>query len=314
MRILVTGATGFVGSALVRRLRADGHEVLAVGRRPSSAAGYLQCDLSRGLETPFCPEVVVHAAARSSPWGSRAEFELHNVQATEQVVRFCESHGRPFLIHVSTCAVMYTRAHQIGMDESTPLPRTSINTYAATKRQAELVVGNYSGASCILRPRAIFGPGDTVLFPRILRAARKGSLPIIESSEPVMVDLIYIDTFVDYILRALERRVTGLYVVTNKHPVILIEFLLGLLDQLALPRPTRRVPVSRAMAAAAMLEWVYAALPFLGEPPITRFGVSTFAYSKTFNVSKALRDLGPPSVSLEDGVRRFVDWQKRQRD
>jgi hypothetical protein len=66
------------------------------------------------------------------------------------------------------------------------------------------------------------------------------------------------------------------------------------------------------MRAAALIEGVYSLLPFLGEPPLTRFGVSVFAYSKTFRVTKALRDLGAPSVSLAEGVNRFVAWQRSQ--
>lgn len=312
MKLLITGASGFVGGALWRTTREAGHEVIATGRREISDKNYVACDLTRGLALDVDPEVVVHAAARSSPWGSRLEFAEQNVTATRNVVSFCEKRGKPLLIHISTSAVMYANEHQLGMDELTALPAKSINRYAATKREAESVVQSYSGPWCIVRPRAVFGPGDTVVFPRILRAARSGRLPLIESSQPVLGDLIYIDTLVDYLVRIMERRATGLYLLTNNQPVPILEFLCSLFEQLGLPAPRRRIPVGRAMLAATVVENLYTLLPFFGEPPLTRFGVSVFAYSKTFNVAKSLRDLGPPSVSLTQGVERFVQWQRTQ--
>jgi nucleoside-diphosphate-sugar epimerase len=312
MKLLITGASGFVGGALWRAARGKGHEVCATGRRALFDAVYFSCDLSRGLEKDFQPDVVVHAAARSSPWGSPREFAEQNVDATRHVVDFCERHGRPLLVHVSTTAVMYADEHQFGLDEQTPLPARPINRYAATKRVAEKIVEGYTGPWCIVRPRAVFGPGDTVLFPRILRAARAGRLPLIESEQTVRGDLIYIDTLVDYLLRIAERRTEGLYLLTNNQPVPILEFLGDVLQQLGVPAPRRRIPVRRAMLAAGLIERTYGLLPFLGEPPLTRFGVSVFAYSKTFNVDKALRDLGPPSVTLVDGVERFVRWQRTQ--
>jgi len=313
MKLLVTGASGFVGGALWRAARGRGWKVCATGRRRLSDAGYVALDLARPWQLDFSPDVVVHAAARSAPWGTPDEFAAQNVEATRRLVRFCEEHGLPHLIHVSTSAVMYRNEHQLGLTEESPLPERPINRYAATKLEAERVVQSYAGPWCIVRPRAVFGPGDTVVFPRILRAARAGRLPLIESRETVFADLIYIDTLVEYLLRMAEQRATGLYLVTNNHAVPVLSFVADVLARLGLPTPTRRVSVDRAMRLAGIVEALYTCLPFLGEPPMTRFGVSVFAYSKTFNVSKALRDLGPPAVSLEEGVERFVAWQKGQR-
>lgn len=312
MTLMITGASGFIGGALWRSARNAGHEVIAIGRRDLPDHDYKRHDLTRELVLKAAPDVVVHAAARSSPWGSTAEFAAQNVTATRNVVRFCETHGRPLLIHISTSAVMYANEHQLGMDEETPLPAKPINLYAATKREAEAAVRSYSGPSCIVRPRAVFGPGDTVVFPRILRAARQGRLPLIESNQPVVGDLIYIDTLIDYLMKVVERRATGLYLLTNNQPVPILEFLGSVFEKLGLPAPRRRIPVARAMLVAGLVEQVYSVLPFLGEPPVTRFGVSVFAYSKTFNVTKSLRDLGPPTISIYDGVNRFVQWQRDQ--
>jgi len=128
-----------------------------------------------------------------------------------------------------------------------------------------------------------------------------------------MGDLIYIDTLVDYLLDIAARaKVADAYNLTNNQPVVMQEFLLDVFARLTLPRPTRRVSVRTAMVVAGATEAAYRWLRLSGEPPITRFGVGVFAWSKTFDVSRALADLGPPSVSLADGVEAFVQWQRSQ--
>lgn len=313
--LLVTGASGFVGGKLVERARASGQwSVVGVGRRVLDQAGYHAIDLSRPFALDLEPDVVVHAAARSSPWGSRAAFFRNNVVATRHVVEFCESRRRrPRLIYLSSSSVFYRREHQLGLTEDSPIGPRFVNDYAETKAAGEQVVRGYAGSWAILRPRAVFGPGDTVLFPRILEAAARGRLPlIVNDGPPALGDLIYIDSLSDYILRAAASEVTGDFNLTNGQPVPIVDFLLRVFDALGLPRPARRVRVASAMRMAAALEVVYRALPFLGEPPITRFGVSVFAWSKTFDVARAVAAFGPPSVSIESGLEAFVRWQRER--
>lgn len=312
IKALVTGGSGFVGSALCAELVRRGWEVVALSRRPSPHGRWIQADLCRPIHLDFVPDVVVHAAARSSPWGSAQEFEAQNVAGTQHVLDFCRRAGRPRLIYISTSAVLYRNEHQFGLAEDAAPPSRFLNHYSRTKYAAEQLVRAYESSFAILRPRAVFGPGDTVVFPRIVRAAREGKFPVLESSRPVMADLIYIDTLVQYIVRAVETGVTGTYHLSNDKPVEIGRFLGDVFRRLGLPEPRRRVAVGRAMLAATLVEAIYRCLPFLGEPPITRFGVSVFAYSKTMNVAKCLRDLGPPAVPLEEGVERFVRWQKAQ--
>jgi nucleoside-diphosphate-sugar epimerase len=315
VRILVTGAAGFVGGSFLRRFRDQPGLVLhGVGRRPSPDPRISVADLARPFDLEFEPDVVIHAAARASPWGTEAEYRRDNVDATRNVIDFCERRGRPRLVYVSTSAVFYRPGHQLGLTEDSPIGPRFVNRYAATKHAGEELVRAYAGSSVILRPRAVFGPGDTVLFPRILKAARQGRLPLlVPEGGPTVGDLITIDSLADYLLAAAERpALSGAYNLTNAEPVEIQRLLLQVLEALDLPRPTRRVRVRTAMAAATALEigWRLFRLP--GEPPVTRFGVGVLAWSKTFDVSRAVRDLGPPSVSIADGVEAFVRWQRQQ--
>jgi nucleoside-diphosphate-sugar epimerase len=313
MNILVTGASGFVGGRFMSRFAdCPGVALHGIGRRALAQANYSAIDLSRPFQVDFAPDVVIHAAAMATPWGTRAEYERHNVTATQNVVDFCLAHRRPRLVYVSSSSVFYHDGDQIGMSEETPIGPDFVNDYAATKYAGEQIVSTYPGAWVVLRPRAVFGPGDTVLFPRILTAARAGTMPVFTGPRAVG-DLIYIDTLVDYLMAAAARPdVIGCYNLTNNQPIVIQDLLLDIFARLGLPAPRRRVPVRVALALASIVEAGYRLLGLSGEPPITRYGVGVFAWSKTFNVARALRYLGQPSTTLQDGVDAFVAWQREQ--
>ena len=316
MKILVTGASGFVGGAYFRRFRDRPWLVLhGVGRRSLSMPGYTAVDLSRPFDIDFDPDVVIHAAARASPWGTRAEYHRQNVDATRHVIDYCRRHGMPRLVYVSSSSVFYRDGHQLGITEESPIGPRFVNDYAASKHEGERLATAYPGEWCIVRPRAVFGPGDTVLFPRILEAARRGRLPLVDNGgAPAVGDLIYIDTLCDYLhAAATSPQAPGrAFNLTNNQPVAILPFLFDVFDRLAVPRPTRKVSLRTAMLAARGSEAIYRVLRLSGEPPVTRFGVGVFAWSKTFDVSRAIAAFGPPSTSLEHGVERFVEWQRAQ--
>lgn len=308
MRIFVTGASGFIGGKLCDRLQAFGVDVTCCGRREVKRAGYFRHDLKDPLPNWLNYDVVVHAAARSSPWGTRQEFLRDNVQATQHVIDHCQKLGSPKLVFISSSSVYYRSCDQLGIKETDPISDQPANEYAATKQLAEKLVQQYQGPSVILRPRAVFGPGDTVLLPRILEAARKGKLPLLtKRGEPTIGDLIYIDNLVDYIIQSATRpEIVGDFNLTNNQPVPINAFLIDIFQQLGIQVPKRRVSVRAAMMAATLLELFHRTFMPTKEPPITRFGVHVFAYSKTFDVSKTLAAMGPPVISLEEGVRRTV--------
>ena len=319
MKLLLTGASGFVGGAFLRRFAArDDLTLVGIGRRTNpqlpDSVRYLAHDLTEPLTLDFRPDVVIHAAALASPWGTEAEYRRQNIDATRNVIDFCRRNGLPRLLYVSSSSVLYRNEHQFGLHEDSPIGPDFVNLYAATKYAGEGLVNDYPGERSILRPRAVFGPGDTVLFPRILAAARKKRLPrFVGDGPPAIGDLIYIDSLADYLMRAATApSLAGAYNLTNAEPVAIEAFLTRILAELGLPLPTRRVSIGAAMRAAALTEWCYRRLRLAGEPPITRFGVGVFAYSKTFRPDRTIRDFGAPSVSIEAGVAAFIRWQRQQ--
>ncbi len=318
MRILLTGSNGFVGGDLASLLLRRGHEVVGLGRAPEPSgpvSEYLRHDLGEPLDWNGSVDAVVHCAALAAPWAAPAAFERANVDGTRHVVEWCRRHGRPPLVYISSTSVYYRNEDQIGLHEGSPIPddRGQINVYSRTKRIGEHLVEAYGGGFAILRPRAVFGPGDRVLFPRILRAARAGRLPLIRRPDgrPVMGDLLYVENLSHYIAAVLERGFTGVLNLTNAEPVELQAFLLGVLERLGYPAPRRQVPLGLAMTLAGVSEWISAVFLGYREPPVTRFGVSVFAYDKTFNVQRCLDELGPPPFSLAEGVERLAaDWER----
>lgn len=326
MRLLVTGSNGFIGGRIVAQARERGWTVAGLGRQPDAAHPvdhYARVDLTdadaldvslASVLTAFRgpPDAVIHAAALASPWAHPAAFEAANVGATRHVADWASRHDVPHLVYVSSSSVLYRRADQLGLTEASPIPADAaqINVYSRTKRVGERLVEGYAGMSTIIRPRAVFGPGDTVLLPRLVAAARKGQLPLFTrpDGDDVQCDLTDVNTTAHAILTAVERSVTGPINVTNGEPVQLYPFLLGVLDRLGVPVPRRRVPVRVAMAGAGLAEVVSARFLGYREPPITRFGVAMFAWSKTFDIARQRDTLGPPLVPLDEAVERLVAW------
>ena len=319
MKLLLTGASGFIGGRFMRRFRGmPGLELLGIGRRALPDADYRSVDLScpGALESAFDfpPDVVIHAAALSSPFAPRREYLRHNVDATANVIAWCRAHGLPKLVYISSSSVHYQPRDQLGIREDHSIGPAFANTYAETKAAGESLVRAYEGAWTILRPRAVFGPGDTVLFPRLLAAAKRGKLPrIVRAAPPAVGDLISVDALADYMLRAAQRPdAVGAFNLSHGEPVAMQDFIADIFRRLDLPAPTRKVPYRVAHAAAYAAELAWTLLPLRGEPPVTRFGIDVLVFSKTFDIAKARAVLGAPSQTLAEGVEAFVDWQRRQ--
>ncbi|MCS5715208.1 NAD-dependent epimerase/dehydratase family protein [Herbiconiux sp. CPCC 205716] len=316
VRVLVTGASGFVGGALLARLGGDaGFEAIGVGRRPSGGvAGYRVLDLADAGAAPAldalpAPDVIVHAAARSSPWGSRAEFERENVDLTRTVLAYAARLPvPPRVVLVSSASVLTRAADQLDVPSDAAAHPPFVSRYAATKAAAERLVHDYRGEWVVLRPRAVFGPGDGTLLPRVLGAAAAGRLPEFAAPEPVRSDLVHIDTLVEYLVRAATRpaAVGRTLVVTGGEAVELQAVVRRMIAAAGLPAPRRRVSRRVALAVAGAVELAWRVTRRGWEPPITRYSVSVYAFSTTFDDSATRAVLGEPIVSTAEGLERLI--------
>jgi nucleoside-diphosphate-sugar epimerase len=327
MKALVTGATGFLGGALVRRLHGMGWDVTALGRNAKKlnqledeGMRVVQHDLKeKNSLIAACKnqEVVFHCAALPSPWGNFEAFYQANVIGTRNVVQACLENNVKRLVHVSTPSIYFDYGSRIGVKETDPLPE-SISNYAATKLLAEEEVdkGFANGLAVVsIRPRALFGEGDTVIFPRLIPRLKSGRLPILGDGENI-VDLTYIENVVDALLLCAESPANTLgkkYNISNGEPVKIWELVNHICDELNLPHPKRKISYQTANAAATALELIYTLIPTHPEPPLTRLTVSMLAHSTTLDISAARTELGyQPHVSVEEGVKKFLKWWKEK--
>lgn len=319
MKILVTGASGFIGGAFLHRFA--GRENLRLfgtgrGERPDLPAEVNWRTLSMGDLTQWdiAPDVVIHAAGRTSPWGSDRDYYRDNVTTTEQAIDFCRRRGYPRLILLSSAAVYYRFAHRYRLTENIAPGEPFTSAYGRSKFIAEQRVADYEGEKTVLRPCAVFGPGDKLLFPPLLSAAKNRQLWCLRSPNgPAQSELMHVDALCDYLLQAATRpALQPCYNLSSGQPVEVNALLQEVVKTLDLPPVTRTLNLRTALALAGALEWLWRRLKLRGEPPITRFGVAVFGYSANLDVTRMLTDFGPPTIPLAQSLRAFLLQEKKQ--
>lgn len=326
MKVLVTGATGFLGKALARRLHARGDQVTALGRNPSILAELeheglrpLRADLGAGAAIRAAcqgQEIVFHAGALSSAWGSAEAFFRANVLGTRHVIAGCEAAGVRRLVHVSTPSIYFRFESRLDVREDAPLPAQPANEYVRTKLLAEAEIDRAFGRGLpviTIRPRAIFGEGDNAILPRLISRLASGRLRVIGDGQN-LTDLTYVENVVDALILCAEAPETLLgrkYNITNGEPLPLWGLIRQVCEALGYAYPQKRIPYPAAIGLATVLEVVSRILPGQPEPLLTRYMVGVLAKSTTLDISAACRDLGyAPRVSVQEGFERFVIWWK----
>lgn len=319
MRLLVTGGTGFLGLHLTRALLARSADVYIMGRRFSHCQAVLAAGATpvpvdlrdRQAVVAACAgmDAVLHVGALSAPWGRRADFFATNVDGTQHIVTGCQRHNVGRLIYVSSPSVAFDGRDQHAATEAAPYPRRFSSVYSLTKKLGEDQVNRAAAcglATVVLRPKAIFGPGDTALLPRLVAAARQERLPQIGTGHN-LVDLTYVENVVHALLLALDapRAVGRTYTITNNEHVALWEVIRTVLRRFGLSTTLRQVPLPAALLAARLME-ARAALTGR-EPLLTRYSATILARTQTYNISAARRDLGyQPLVSVAEGIERTL--------
>jgi nucleoside-diphosphate-sugar epimerase len=251
-------------------------------------------------------ELAFHAAATLGDWGTREEFERGNVVGTRNVLSACADAGVRRFVHVGTEAALMAGEPLVNVDETAPLRPDSPALYSSTKAQAERLVldANRDGfETVVIRPRFVWGRGDTTLLPAMTEMARSGRFAWIGGGGN-RTSITHVDNTVEgLVLGALRGRPGNAYFVTDGEPVVFREFVSELLRTQGVEPPNRNVPAAVAGALATASETAWRVLPLPGRPPITRFTYWVSSQECTIRIDKALGELGyEPVKTREQGL------------
>jgi nucleoside-diphosphate-sugar epimerase len=248
-------------------------------------------------------DVCFHAAAKVEDWGDPAEFERLNVGGTANVIAASRAAGVRRLVHVGTEAALTAGQALVGVDEEAPLRPDSPFLYSSSKARAEQLVRDANGdglETVVVRPRFVWGRGDTTLLPAIVDMVRSGRFRWIGGGRH-LTDTTHVDNTVEGLwLGATKAPAGGVYFVTDGEPVVFRDFLERMLATQGVRVPDKSVPAGVASAAAVTAERAWRLLRRPGPPPLTRFAVWVSSKECTLDDSRARIELGYEPVRTRD--------------
>src|SRR5437660_2334132 len=315
-QVFVTGGSGFIGGRLIERLIADGHSVRALARSQAAAErvrehgaepvrGELGDGASLRAGAEGC-ELACHAAATLGDWGRPEDFWRGNVEGTANALRACADAGVRRFVHVGTEAALLAGQPLVNVDETAPLRPDSPALYSSTKARAEQLVldANHEGfETVVVRPRFVWGRGDTTLLPTLVELVRSGRFAWIGGGRH-RTSTTHVDNTVEGLLRGATRGAPGnAYFVTDGEPVVFREFVGELLLTQGVTPPSRSIPAWLGRALAGIGEAAWRRLPLPGRPPLTRFAYWVSSQECTIRIDKAREQLGyAPVETRADGL------------
>ncbi|CAN5297164.1 SDR family NAD(P)-dependent oxidoreductase [soil metagenome] len=324
MKILVTGATGFTGKALVRRLIDDGHEVVALDYKEGYKSDEIRSwgahvvigSVTDRAVVDSCMEgveVVQHLAAAFRELNvPDTYYEEVNVGGTRNVLESALAHGVRKLIYCSTCGV-HGNIDDPPADEDAPIQPADY--YQRTKYEAEPVVREYLDKGLkvtIVRPAAIYGPGDPERFFMIFKRVAKGWFPMYGSGKTLYHPL-YIDNLVDALVLAMDenRGNGGAYLIADEEYVEIEDLVKRVAQAMGKEVRIPHFPVLPLVAAGHVCEALWK--PFKAAPPIFPRRVDWYRQNRAFRIDRAKNELGyVPKIGLDEGLRRTAEWYERE--
>ena len=325
MRYLITGATGFIGPHLIRKLTGEGHFCRCLVRSTSNTE-YLK---TRGVELIkgdiTRPESlagiadsidrVLHMATlghMSNFSVTESMFEAINVQGTRNIMAEASRAGVERIVHCSTVAAMGICQDDPATEESVCNPH---HPYGRSKLQAEQIVlgmvKEKNLPAVIIRFSMVYGPGDPRDILKLTRLARKGLFPRI-GRRPKLTPLIHVDDAIQGLLLAAENgRMGETYLITNRQSLPFDSIRKIIQQALGIHRLPLYLPEWAALAAASFIEKSF---PVLGKvPPVARKNIESTLADRVFSIDKASREIGfNPQIDPTEGLKKTVQWYKQQ--
>ena len=322
MKILVTGGTGFTGSHLVRRLLTKGHEVRVLDNQKGIVYDEL---IEKGAEVTIgsigdekllkemisgCTVVYHLAAAFRKVNLPKHVYWQTNVTAMRQLLEIARACNVRKVVYCSTQGVHGNIANPPG-DESAPIAPEDYYQY--TKYEGEKVAREFikDGMDItILRPTAIYGPGDPGRFLMLFKRVESGIFPFFGNGK-ALYHPVYIDNFVDAFELAVEKETASgqVYIIADEHYYTIEEIVRKIAKIMNIDLKILHLPFLPLYWISALVEFAFKPLPF--EPPLFRRRADWFRQNRAFKIDKAKRELGySPRIGLDEGLRITFEWYK----
>jgi 2-alkyl-3-oxoalkanoate reductase len=324
MKVLVTGATGLLGSHVVDLLleRGERPRILVHPNARANGVAHSGLDVMWGKiedraslgAAMIGVDTVLHCAARTGPWGRGADYEAVNVRGLETLVEIALAAGVRRIVHVSSITVHGNDVHGVA-NEDAPF-RAEHNPYSRSKvageRVLEALIRDRAAPVTIVRPGWIYGPRDVASFGRFAALILERRMIVVGSGEN-RVPLIYVrDAAKGLLLAADARQAVGrTYLLVNDEPVTQRDYLNAIADELGAPQPNRHIPYRLGVLLGAVAETGARLTLREKPPPFMRYGIQLLGGENAFDVGRARRELGfSPEVGYVEGVRRTAGWYR----
>lgn len=318
--VLVTGATGFLGSYVAEALLARGEVVKILARRPEQArwlaqkgarcvSGDLRSTASLAAAVEGC-RFVIHCAGLASDWGRWEDFREANDYGVARLLKVCQAVSLDRFVHISTTDV-YGYPDRDGLDETTPIHDRGL-PYNSTKIAGELHVWAAVGAglpATVIRPASIYGPRSLTLGAEIVRYLRSGA-PLVRSGR-VNAGLVYVENSVDLILRAMTHPAAAgtVFHSVDEGGQTWRDYFVALCHALNLRLPRWSVPHAVAYSVGALSEEYGRRMGYTSRPLITRTAVEIIGTRQGFSMGRARELLNfSPVIGFDEGVSRTAAW------
>jgi nucleoside-diphosphate-sugar epimerase len=308
MKIIITGATGSLGAALTRHFAGKGHDVTGTGRMDippknlSSFAQYLKADISVPYELPDA-DICIHTAALSDDAGAWPDYYTANIEGTRNTViaaRNCKT-----FIHISSSSVYMPSDKPLTENMAGKQNTGKLSLYGYSKLLAEeMLLNNSKHDTCfILRPRAIYGPGDKVILPRMLKLVRDRVIQR-PGSMKVGISMTHYSNLIHAIECCLKSKMTGIHIynVSDAYAYIFIDIIRKLTEALyGKPLSEKHVPV----AVLKFMSWFHLG----GISPLL---VRTLTHDMVLDITKIKSELNyDPTVDFDSSLKELAGWVKR---
>ena len=329
MRVLITGASGFLGGHIadacvcrgdqvkvIIRNTSDTSSLKAHGNKISYVHGTIE-DENACLEATSGVDIVFHAAARVLEQGHRKQFIETNVEATKKLIVAARRNQVKKFVFISSPSVVAEFNNQIHINETYPYPKKPLNYYCDTKALAEQYALSQNSKEMLItsiRPRGIWGIRDKTGFvPKLLYKMQQEKLQNLANGYPVYATLCHVSNVVHACLLAANSKQVGgkAYFITDGQEVEVWSFLNDLAHLFDIPPVTKNMNTYMAKSIAMICECVWK-LPYLRKNvplPLSMYALGLLSKTSTYDISRAKRDFGyQPITHKQVGFQELKTW------